>query len=653
MIKKLREKINIFVAKSPKKAVLIGIILFNVVFILIAAAIISALSQHISGLRECSFWESVYYTIAMIFDAGCIDNVITDVGLAGAFAAIVCMGVILIGMIFFTGAVIGYVTNIISDFIDSKQHGKNKLCLSGHTVIVNWNLRGNEIIKEFLYANRAMDIVVFVPDQRDEISKEINDCLNTLILKENQQVREDAEKMSFFEKRIYLKRNLLKNRMTIIVREGDVASVTDMNNICISQAENVIILDNNYALNHGNGDMQTIKTVIQVSELSKSNKTQAILVEVDDERTEELVNKIMEFNIEEGNDHIIPISYDKLHGNTDCQIAIMPELNSVFNLLFSNKGSRFISKHISQELSGNNENEFVETHLKNNCHSIPLAVMDTAEGKKAFFLASTKSDLDECCKQSEMDSVATVKKNPDFKKRNIIILSQNNSSSSFMEGFDIFKKERLQKNNADLLSLVTIDDSELLKKKLQESASDANVQTTILILSDANAEDEEIDANILTALIDIKGQIHQIEKNNPNFRRSNLTIIATILDPKNEDIVKNYGADQVIISGRFISHIASQVCLRETNPELFADILTCDSNGHKIIIVSVEDFLEVIPEKCTAYDLIRMIYAGCSEKFKAVLLGYISEEKDCVLFSGDQRTIEVELKAQDKLILFY
>ena len=68
--KSLQEKISVFVAKSPSKAILITILLFNILFLCVSALVISRLAP--SSLANSGFWASIFYTITMILDAGCI-----------------------------------------------------------------------------------------------------------------------------------------------------------------------------------------------------------------------------------------------------------------------------------------------------------------------------------------------------------------------------------------------------------------------------------------------------------------------------------------------------------------------------------------------------------------------------------------------------
>lgn len=687
MIHRFKERVSLFVAKSPQKAVLVGIMLFNAVFILVAAGVIAALSQHISGLKQCSFWVSVYRTITMMLDAGCIESVVEDVGKAGAVAAIVCLGVVMIGMVFFSGAVIGYVTNTISDFIDSKNNGRNKLIISGHVVIINWNPRAAEIINEFLYDRKEVKVVVFVPDRREEISEEIRNRLDMTLLKEGQQIREAAERMPYLQKKEYLRKNLLHDNITYIVREGDVAAATDLDDICISKAKTVIILDHDNGENQAvsdpeQGNTQTIKTLIQVSEISKGNSSQLILVEVADDWTEELVYNIMEFKGEEGKEKIIPVSFNRLLGKTYSQIAVMPELDDVYNTLFSNRGAHFLSQNVPQEYSRTNENAYIEKCLSENCCSVPLTVMDTIEGKKAFFMADKKADLAAGNERFSVPSTVRLKKEHSCRKRTIVVYGHNSNMDAMMEGFEFFRKERMLKGVNDPLIVVMIDDEESLKshdyyreypfvetlpagvydeetikQKILEVSHKDSEETTILLLSDDRACEEDVDAVVLTYLIYIQKQLRWLKENEPEFRREQLDVIAEILNPKNEEIVKSYGADRVIVSNRYISRVISQISLGEAIYEFYAEIFSYDMNDGKyydkeIFLENAGEFFEELPGKCTADVLIRTVFQSGAEHRKSMLLGYIRDKKTCVFFHGDQRAIDVGLKPDDKLVLY-
>ena len=152
MFNRIREWFSIRLAKNPGQIVLLSILFFNVVFLLLSAFIISRMS--LTGTEHLGFLQSAYYTISMILDAGGVAYVVEDIGPQNAAIAIVCLLIVIIGMISFTGAVIGYITNYISSFIESSNAGNHKLHISGHFVILNWNSRALEIVNDILPQDR-------------------------------------------------------------------------------------------------------------------------------------------------------------------------------------------------------------------------------------------------------------------------------------------------------------------------------------------------------------------------------------------------------------------------------------------------------------------------------------------------------------------
>lgn len=150
MKRKLKQWFSVQRAKNPGNVVLGMILLFNIVFFFVAAAIISALS--LDGTEHMGFIEAAFCTLTMILDAGCIQFVVADIGEAGVLITLFCLCVVLTGMISFTGAVIGYVTNYISHFIENANEGKHRIYLSNHVVLLNWNSRASEIVNDFLFS---------------------------------------------------------------------------------------------------------------------------------------------------------------------------------------------------------------------------------------------------------------------------------------------------------------------------------------------------------------------------------------------------------------------------------------------------------------------------------------------------------------------
>ncbi len=673
LFRKLREWVNVFVIKSPARAILLAILLLNVLLFVAAALIISALAP--ASLAERGFWPCVFYTISMILDAGCIQFVVEDIGQTGVGLVIVCVLTVLIGMITFTGAVIGYVTNYISDFIATANSGKRALHISGHTVILNWNSRASEIVNDLLYYGKKVTLVVLVDEGAAAVEKEINDRIEDTLKREHG----------------------IKNRLTIIVREGDTYSTKQLNDISLLQAKNVIILGKSLQgmtckfdyqervaqLEKGNAN--TIKTLIQVAEITGDERSadgQTIAVEVEDPWTLHLVGKIIQHKERLGKCNIIPVEVNKILGQILSQFSIMPELNTVYAELFSNRGAEFFcADHIIRTTEEAERSAYLECHDR----AVPLTVMQTKTGTHAYYVADTEEDVRHV--SEPVANVAPVQLTPDFwlEQRNVVIIGHNSKSGDIIQGFNMFREEWNFKDGREILNMLIIDDRKNLEKqnyyrdipyihqvveadvfesgKISEAIREfvrGNVQdTSILILSDDTVSAAEIDSSALTYLIYVQDIILEFMERDPDFERERIDVVVEILNPKNYDVAHNYSANNVVISNRYISKMITQISSKAALFELYRDILTYDTAGaaqgyqsKELYIKKAARFFTVLPAPCTAAQLIRGVYQASPEDNKAILLGYVNAAGQTVLFTGDQNRIHVALSPKDKLILF-
>lgn len=700
MKNKLKEWVSIQVAKNPGRMVLFAILLFNVVFFFFAACVISSMS--VTGTEKMSFLEAAFCTITMILDAGCIQFVIADIGKAGVAVAIVCLAIIFIGMISFTGAVIGYITNYISGFIEKSSTGAKRLIMSDHLVILNWNTRASEIINDLLYSKQKEKIVVLAPGRKAEIEKEISERISDTLYRENQAVIQKSKTMPFIKGLLYLRKNCLTNNLTILVREGDVFSSKQLNDISLKYAKTVIILGNDLhhtvckyeqedlSEKYSRGNSQTIKTLMQVSDITgaaDSADNQKIIVEITDEWTRELVNKIIKCKQVSGKCNIVPVQINQILGQILSQFSLMPELNLAYKVLFSNKGAAFYSREYASIPSTG----FCEKYLANHRNAIPLATMEFAGKTHFYYVADSEKAIGKSC--DNMQTSLNVKLNYGYwiEHKNVIILGHNSNCKELMCGFAAFRRE-WNRPDREILSITVIDDKANLEKMdyyraypfvtkiiaadiydkdlICESIQNVVEQnsgedTSVLILSDDSAPNAEIDANALANLVYVQDIINKQVESNDNFDRESIDVIVEIIDPKHHDIVNSYSVNNVVISNRYISKMITQIGEKEALFNFYSDILTYDTGetntyeSKEIYIKKVSGFFSVIPEKCTAEQLIRAVYEQSSKQASVygsvnptIVLGYVKPGGEMCIFEGDQSKIIVELQENDKLIVF-
>lgn len=700
MKRRIKEWFSVQLVKNPGRMVLAAILIFNVVFFILSATVISTLS--LEGTEQMGFVEAAFCTITMILDAGCIQFVVADIGKTGVAITLFCLFVVLVGMISFTGAVIGYVTNYISHFIENANAGKRKLNLENHFVILNWNSRASEIVNDMLYSDEKQKVVVLVQSRKDEIEKEIDERLTDTINKENKALVKQYKGLPFFQRQIALYKNRFIRKVTVMVRQGDVFSSKQLNDIALDRARAVIILGNDInnticKFEHkerieesSRGNSQTIKTLMQVSDITSADTSadnQKIIVEITDAWTLELVNKIIETKQVEGKCNIIPVKVNEVLGQLLSQFCLMPELNAAYSELFSNKGVEFHSikhKYIDDV-------SFISQYLSNHNHALPITIMKNSDGiSHAFYVAEEDKDIKKTSLIRESKYTVSLKKDYWMERKNVVILGHNSKCKNIMAGFESFSSE-WKHGDEEIVRIVVIDDKRSLEKMnyykeypfvietveadiydkdlicstIEHFVSENEEDTSVLILSDDAALNEDIDAGALANLVYIRDIINKKVAENPDFDTESIDIIVEIIDPKHHDIVNSYSINNVVISNRYISKMITQISEYEALFDFYNDILSYDSgkleegyDSKEVYIKKAKRYFDEIPKETTADNLVRAVYKESIDKEKfgysnpTIVLGYVKPGGKIDLFGGDLSQIKVSLDERDKLILF-
>ena len=551
-------------------------------------------------------------------------------------------------------------TDFISGFIEDADSSARRLRISNHIVILNWNNRAAEIINELVLKRTREKVVILAAQDREDILTDIDERLADTL--------EDG----------------LKNRLTIIVRQGDASSAKQLGDIGIQQAKTVIILSGGVA-NGDKGNIFTIKTLIQVSQLiaeEGSPDGQKVVVETEDDKTLDMVDTIIAHKTRGGGDAIMPVEVNRILGQIFSQFTVMPELNLVYSALLSNEGAAFYTRPSEDEsLTGGH---FASQCLDANLKAIPLTVMRGGDCKAhCYYMADSERNLQSAGAVPGHEFHVSL--NPDFEitDKHVVILGHNSKSAAIMEGFAAFREE-WQKDGGEVLHITVIDSeadlakqdyyrqypfvqkivaADVFEKDLICGAIGAAIGThgrdlCIMILSDDAVPDEEIDADALTYLIMVQDILRVREEKVIGFDPNSVDLIVELLDPQNYDIASNYSTNNIVISNRYISKIVMQVGEKDSLLDFYQDILTFDApgeedeNSKELYIKLASAFFSEVPGPCSAAELIRAVYHASPEGNKSVLLGYFRSNGEMVLFTGDQSNIGVALFGDEKLILF-
>ena len=433
---RIREWISIKTVKAPGRMVLLGIFVANLAIIGVSGLVISALAP--PELDDSGFWSTVFHTTTMVLGVGGVENLIEDISQAEVAYVLCCLAAIIVGMIVFTGAIIGYMTDFISSFIEDADSSSRRLRISGHVVILNWNTRAAEIINELLCKGTREKVVILAEGDREDILSDIDERLSDTL--------EDGSG--------------LRNRLTVIVREGDPSSAKQLNDLSIKRAKSVIILSDSGLIAPGDrGNSHTIKTLIQVAQVLAEGDAaddQKVIVEAEDDWTLDLVETIIEHKTRKGRCNIVPVAVNRILGQIFSQFSLMPELNLVYSDLFSNGGAAFYSQPAGPPSLS--EAEFLSGYLDSHLKAVPLTVMRGDDGRAHCYYMSDKEQHIHSA-GAVPGSTLRVSLNPDFEIRDkhILLLGHNSKSAAIMEGFEAFREE-WKKDGAEVLDIIVIDD---------------------------------------------------------------------------------------------------------------------------------------------------------------------------------------------------
>ena len=653
---RIREWISIQIAKSPGRMVLLGILAANVAFVGVSALIVSLL---VPPSLDNGFWSCIYYVITMLL-SGYMEIVVEDIGEAGVALVLFAMFNVIVGMVVFTGAVIGYMTDFISSFIEDADAGARRLRISGHIVILNWNTRAAEIVNELLYKGTKEKVVILADGDREDMLRDIDERLSDTVAAEG-----------------------LRNRLTVIVRQGDPCSSKQLGDISIRLAKSVIILNDDASSARGNS--RTVKTLIQAARMGEDAPNgQQVVVEVEDDWTLALVNSIIDRKTREGKCNIVPVAVNRVLGQIFSQFAIMPQLNVVYSDLFSNdRGTALFSLPAPRPRL--TEAAFVGEYLDGHLHAVPLTVMESGGEACCYYMSDSERNIHRAG-HVPLNPDFQVSLNPDYEMecRHILLLGHNSKSAAIMEGFGAFREEWGRRDGESVLDITVIDGEESLArqahyaqhpfvnkviaadifdKELICGAVDAFLgacggEKCIMILSDDTVSDEESDTDALAYLILVQDILHRRAADDPGFDPRGVDLVVEVLDPKNCDVVSNYSANDIVVSNRYISKIVMQIGEKNSLFDFYNDILTYDEPGaqdtdsKELYIKKADAFFREVPGPCTAAELIRAVYRASPDGNKAIALGYFRRDGAMILFEGDQSAIPVALSGEDRLILF-
>jgi len=498
------------------------------------------------------------------------------------------IGVILLSML------IAFITTFLEGMLYEFRKGRGKIIESDHTLILGWNERVVDIIRELILANesekRASVVVLSTEDKEmmdDMIAKRLPDTKTT----------------------------------AIITTTGDYANVNELKRVNVTDVKSIIILANCSESAKEEvkmlSDIQSIKSIMAIHSCQGEVNELPIIVEIFNDSKRELISY---FN----DDSIIAIDSWEIMGKLLVQTSLTSGLEMVYNEILSFDGGEM---YFYEPENWNNTNFYeLPFHFKD---GVPIGVFNEEEGlvlrppedkhmekgDQVLILAEDDSTIDF---QVEKFISPIVKTMPDRRlaqvEKKILFLGWHSVAEIFiceshdylLEGsqFDIMIQEPNEELNEKVkwlkeeypnFNINLIQEDTMVLDSL--AARNPFSYNNIIILSQElkDSTPDKIDSDTLIILL-------LLRKLKPEHDDIKTKIITQVLNSENQEIITQTDVDDFIISNKLITMILAQLSEEPQIKTMYDDIFY--EEGSEIYVKPANLYFDDFPQKMRFADAI-------------------------------------------------
>ena len=595
--RKQPNRLKIFYYSHPYFVIFNILIIYNIILIAIAALVMTYImaAHNLMAFEWKSYIQNLEYCVVFTMNNGGIYN--------DAPTSIIIMKIILsiLQMITFTGALIGLATSILQSMFDKRIHNVGKIKIKHHYVILEWSAVGPNLIRELSFIRGNKTVVILSTRDRNEIQEEIDD--------------------------LFLETGTDKKHLRIFVKNGSPSSRKALKEINIDKAESIAILGASSWLNASEqNDSISFKILMSVVSLTKNAN---IVIETDDQGVTKNIHDLMEASTELKDARISIFSRNTIVGHVLAKTAINADYPDLYYSLLSFRNGSFYA--IDSELS-------VEEALNKYSNSLPAFRYQSSNEKEYLFVNAEKiSDIHKSLLTKKRNVSAPFKKNINKVSFTLYVLGENDRSVAIQESVD--KHNALGEGNVNLKILPS--DSDI--NALLEDISKQKGKKKILILSDNNASEENIDSNVFLSLIKIKAN-KELSKD--------IEVFAEIFESSNRFALEALNISGVIIANQMVAVYMTQLmCHREAH-KLYEDLLMPDCNSNLTFeIRQAKELLNIKDEQLefnSRGDFISAIYSSSKKEYLPI--GFIGEKKRVGITDAVTNVVSGAISATGKVL---
>ena len=524
------------------------------IFILLISVVVSFLKLFPED-QELGLGEVIWASLLRTLDPGTMGQD-SGTGFRAAMLAVTLFGIILVA------ALIGIISNALNSRLEQLRKGKSKVVEKGHTVILGWNSKGIQLIKEIVISNG--------PDLKAAVV-----------------VLADVDKVSLEDE--ILRRVGSLGKTKLVVRSGRPMSRTDLSIVSINTAKAIIILSPDFS---EDADTFAIKTCMAVRSLENPPSLETSIVgEIRDASNMDAAELVSE-----GSVHWVQV--EEIVNRLIVQTCRQSGLSSVFTDLLDFTGSELyilnsdnLLGHTYGEISLKLESSVAVGIIKGGKVQLnPSASMILESNDALIVVAEDNSKLGLTHSAKVQDSLFVKNGVEHNRVESTLILGSNSGLEVLVSELDkdsapgskivvvspYAEKLDLQGLNIEL-SLVVADPT---KKRVLESVDVASFDHIIIIANRDLNDVQQADAKTLHTLLQVRALTNG---------KSGVNIVSEILDDHNRKLAESARADDFIVSDKIVSHVISQISVNKHLSAVFNELFS--AGGERISMLPVENFI--------------------------------------------------------------
>ena len=577
--RKQSSRFRTFYYSHPYFVIFNVLIVYNIILIAAAALVMTYLMDGIGDtdgfvmeINWDSYMRNLEYCAVFTMNNGGIYN--------QAPTSVIIMKIVLsiLQMITFSGALIGLASSILQSMFDHRIHNLGKIKIKHHFVILEWSAVGPNLIRELSFMRGNKTVVILSAKDRNEIQEEIDD--------------------------LFLETGTSKKHLKVFVKNGNPASRKALKEINISKAESIAILGASSWLNASEqNDSISFKILMSVISITKNAN---IVIETNDQGVTKNIHDLMKASSELKDARISIFSRNTIVGHVLAKTAINVDYPNLYYSLLSFRNGSFypVNKPYTVEEAINKYNSCLP------------AFRYTCDGNKDYLFvnAEKESDIRKTLLTKKRNALVPFKKSIGKNSFTFYVLGKNDRTIAIEEAVRKHNEGNEGKVNLKILPIdFDIDD-------LMEDISKTKGKKKILILSDNNASEENIDSNVFLSLIKIKAN-KELSKD--------VEVFAEIFESSNRFALEALNISGVIIANQMVAVYMTQLLCHGESHKLFEDLLLLEKDMSLTFeIRQAQELIEFKEEQfefSSRGDFISALYMSSNKQYLPI--GFIGEKK--------------------------